>query len=129
MSELSREECWRLLEQERIGRLGYRLVDEVHVVPVNYLVRDESLLIATGEGNKLLAAELQTEAALEIDDLTGAEEAWSVLVRGRLEHVDEAAAEEMADVAASSWLPTLKYDVIRLVPTAVTGRRLLLLRP
>jgi hypothetical protein len=83
--------------------------------------------VATGEGNKLLAAELGAEAALEIDDLTG-QEAWSVLARGRIQHVDDARADEL-DVAAASWLPTLKYDVIELVPTVVTGRRLVVHHP
>jgi nitroimidazol reductase NimA-like FMN-containing flavoprotein (pyridoxamine 5'-phosphate oxidase superfamily) len=128
MTVLSREECWTLLARERVGRLAYRLVDEVHVVPVNYAVRGESLLVATGEGNKLLAAELQAEAAVEIDDLAG-EEAWSVLARGRLEHLPEDATDELDDVVASSWLRTLKYDVVRLVPTAVSGRRFALRRP
>ena len=121
MSTLSEKECWELLGRERVGRLAYRLVDELHVVPVNYVVHEQALLVATGEGNKLLAAELGGEAALEIDDLAG-EAAWSVLVRGQLGHLDEARAE-LLDVADASWLPTLKYDVIELVPTAVTGRR------
>jgi nitroimidazol reductase NimA-like FMN-containing flavoprotein (pyridoxamine 5'-phosphate oxidase superfamily) len=126
MTALSEKECWELLERERVGRLGYRLVDELHVVPVNYLVHQGALLVATAAGNKLLAAELGAEAALEIDDLRG-EEAWSVLVRGPIHHVDEARADEL-DVAAASWLPTLKYDVIELVPTVVTGRRLVVHR-
>jgi nitroimidazol reductase NimA-like FMN-containing flavoprotein (pyridoxamine 5'-phosphate oxidase superfamily) len=121
MTTLSTQECWEHFEQERVARLAYRLVDELHVVPVNYVVSDGALLVATGEGNKLLAAELGAEAALQIDDLTG-EEAWSVLARGPLRHLDEARADEL-DVAAASWLPTLKYDVIELVPTSVTGRR------
>jgi nitroimidazol reductase NimA-like FMN-containing flavoprotein (pyridoxamine 5'-phosphate oxidase superfamily) len=128
MTTLTAEECWALLREESVGRLGYRLVDELHVVPVNYVVRDDVVLVATGEGNKLLASELHAEAALEIDDLRG-EEAWSVLVRGRLEHLEEDAAEAFADVATVSWLPTLKYDLIQLVPTAVTGRRFQVHRP
>ena len=128
MTTLTAEECWALLQQESVGRLGYRLVDELHVVPVNYVVRDDVVLVATGEGNKLLASELHAESALEIDDLAGAE-AWSVLVRGRLEHLEEDVAEAFADVATVSWLPTFKYDVIQLVPTAVTGRRFEVHRP
>jgi nitroimidazol reductase NimA-like FMN-containing flavoprotein (pyridoxamine 5'-phosphate oxidase superfamily) len=128
MTTLTAEECWALLREESVGRLGYRLVDELHVVPVNYVVRDDVVLVATGEGNKLLAAELHAESALEIDDLR-TDEAWSVLVRGRLERLEEDAAEAFADVATLSWSPTLKYDVIRLVPSAVTGRRFRLVRP
>ena len=32
--ELSVEDCWALLRDEEFGRLAYRLVDEVHVVPI-----------------------------------------------------------------------------------------------
>src|SRR3954451_2641751 len=92
--ELSEPECWELLGRLGIGRLAYHLVDEVHVVPVNYAVDDRdgtpTLVFLTAEGNKLLAAELRSAVALQIDELGGRSDdhvAWSVLVRGRLQHL------------------------------------------
>jgi nitroimidazol reductase NimA-like FMN-containing flavoprotein (pyridoxamine 5'-phosphate oxidase superfamily) len=124
--ELPEDECWALLSGEQVGRLAYRLADEIHVVPLNYKVRDRTVLVLTAEGNKLLAAEMGSEVALEADWFD-AEEAWSVLVRGRLRRLGEGEARA-ADLDALSWIPTFKYDVVQVVPTAVTGRRFCLAR-
>ena len=55
VTELTSEECWEMLREEEFGRLAYRLVDEVHITPINYAVEGGSLLFRTAEGNKLLA--------------------------------------------------------------------------
>jgi len=118
--ELGEDECWALLADERFGRLGYGLPDEIHIVPVNHAVVDRSLFIATGAGNKLLAAELHSQVALEIDRLD-VHDAWSVLVRGRLRHLEEDEVERLD--LPTPWVPTFKYDVVQIVPEVVTGRR------
>src|SRR4051795_9988393 len=65
VAELSAEECWELLELGEFGRLAYRLVDEVHLVPINYVADAGGLLFRTASGNKLLAAALPSDAASE----------------------------------------------------------------
>ena len=55
VSVLTSEECWELLHDEEFGRLAFRLVDEVHITPINYAVEGGSLLFRTAEGSKLLA--------------------------------------------------------------------------
>jgi uncharacterized protein len=128
MVELTLEECWALLEKEQFGRLAYRLVDEVHLVPINYATDGSSLLFRTASGNKLLAAALHSDVALEIDwhdDLS----AWSVLARGRLRRLGEDEAHRLDDLPFQPWVPTLKYDVVELEPEVVTGRRFRLQRP
>jgi len=126
--ELTLEECWALLEDEEFGRLAYRLVDEVHLVPINYVVDGRSIMFRTASGNKLLAAALSSDVALEIDwhdDLA----AWSVVARGRLRRLEESEAHKVDDLAGQPWVPTLKYDVVELDPEVVTGRRFRLHRP
>ena len=125
VEELSVEECWQLLEREEFGRLAYRLVDEVHLVPINYSVDAGALLFRTASGNKLLAAALQSDVAFEIDwhdDLA----AWSVVVRGQLRRLHE--DEHHRVEGLQSWVPILKYDVVELEPVSVTGRRFFLRR-
>lgn len=119
---LSVEECWSLLRAEEFARLAYRLVDEVHLVPLNYVVEGEGLLMRTASGNKLLAAALHSDVALEIDwhDDTAA---WSVVARGRLRRLEEHEHHRLDGLARQPWVPTLKYDVVELVPSVVTGRR------
>ncbi|MBU2076127.1 MAG: pyridoxamine 5'-phosphate oxidase family protein [Actinobacteria bacterium] len=124
---LSEEECWELLEDHELGRIGYRLVDEVHVVPVNYAVVDRTLLIRTDAGNKLLAAALESDVALEIDSVESLADArrvaWSVLVRGHARVLGEDEARRYDDLPLVPWVATPKWEVVAIVPEAVTGRR------
>ena len=119
---LGLDECWELLAHDELGRLAYRLVDEVHIVPLNYVVDDRTLLIRTASGNKLLAAALHSDVALEID-WHDERTAWSVVVRGRLHRLGEAEAHRLDNRSQQPWIDTPKYDVVELVPEVVTGRR------
>jgi nitroimidazol reductase NimA-like FMN-containing flavoprotein (pyridoxamine 5'-phosphate oxidase superfamily) len=121
VQRLEAEECWELLEGEEFGRLAYRLVDEVHIVPINYVVDGRSLLFRTSSGNKLLAAALHADVALEIDWHDDAV-AWSVVARGHLRRLEEDQQHRVDDLPLRPWVPTLKYDVVELVPETVTGR-------
>ena len=67
VTELTWEECWEMLRAEEFGRLAYRMVDEVHITPINYAVEGGSLLFRTAEGNKLLAVVMGSQVAFEID--------------------------------------------------------------
>jgi nitroimidazol reductase NimA-like FMN-containing flavoprotein (pyridoxamine 5'-phosphate oxidase superfamily) len=121
VQRLEAEECWELLEGEEFGRLAYRLVDEVHIVPINYVVDGRSVLFRTASGNKLLAAALHSDVALEIDWHDEAA-AWSVVARGHLQQLEEDQQHRVDDLPLRPWVPTLKYDVVELVPQTVTGR-------
>lgn len=125
--ELPVAECWDLLRSQQLGRLAYRLVDEVHLVPINYLVDRDRLVVRTSPGSKLLAAALESEAALEID-WVGVDQAWSVVARGRFHRLTEDEQREVDDEPLHSWVPTLKYELLALLPSELTGRRFLLRR-
>jgi nitroimidazol reductase NimA-like FMN-containing flavoprotein (pyridoxamine 5'-phosphate oxidase superfamily) len=118
---LSTEECWELLEAEEFGRLAYRLVDEVHIVPINYVSDGTALLFRTASGNKLLAAAMHSAVALEVD-WHDERTAWSVVARGHLRQLEEDEEHRVDSLPLHPWVPTLKYDVVELVPETVTGR-------
>ncbi|WP_244928641.1 pyridoxamine 5'-phosphate oxidase family protein [Nocardioides sp. W7] len=118
---ISPEECWVLLEDESFGRLAYRLVDEVHIVPLDYVTSGRSIYLRTQAGNKLLAAALSSDVALEID-WRGEHGAWSVVVRGRLRLL-EAAEHPLEVPAARPWVTDAASEVVELVPEVVEGRR------
>lgn len=122
VQEVDIETCWELLASTEIGRLAYVLVDEVHLVPVNYVVDDGTLLVRTAPGNKLLAAALGSAVAFEIDWYDESR-AWSVEVRGRLRRLEEDEQHRIDRFERRPWVPTLKYEVVELVPDVVTGRR------
>lgn len=122
VEELSFEESWELLESQQIGRLAYRLIDEVHLVPINYATEGRSLMFRTGSGSKLLAAALESDVAFEIDHIDTTS-AWSVVARGHLRRLDEADAARIGPPESMSWIATPKDDVVELLPEVVTGRR------
>ena len=128
VEEMTTEECWACLQGEEFGRLAYRLVDEVHIVPINYVVDGRALLFRTAAGNKLLAAALASDVAFEIDMLNDAS-AWSVVVRGHLRRLDEDEQHRLNGLFERSWILTRRDEVVELVPEVVTGRRFLLQRP
>lgn len=121
VKELSAEKCWLRLEDEEFGRLAYRLVDEVHIVPINYVVDGRALLFRTASGNKLLAAALQSDVAFEID-WHDDHRAWSVVARGRLRILGEDEQHRLDGEPRQPWVPTQKYDVVELVPEVLSGR-------
>ena len=128
VEDMLTEECWGHLESEEFGRIAYRLVDEVHIVPINYVVDGRTLLFRTAAGNKLLAAALASDVAFEIDwrdDVS----AWSVVVRGHLRRLEEDEQHRLDALPEHSWIPTRRDEVVELVPEVVTGRRFLLRRP
>ena len=67
ITELTADECWEMLREEEFGRLAFRLVDEVHITPINYFTTGETLLFRTAEGSKLLSVAMGSQVALEVD--------------------------------------------------------------
>ena len=128
VTELTWEECWEMLRDEEFGRLAYRMVDEVHITPINYAVEGGSLLFRTAEGNKLLAVVMGSEVAFEIDRY-GEDSARSVVVRGTARLLPEDEAHRAENVPLRPWVPTLKYNVVEIEPKVVSGRAFELSRP
>lgn len=119
---LSTEECWDALRTHELGRLAYRLGDEVNITPVNYAVDGLTLLFATAEGSKLLGIVMNPEVAFEVDEYDD-EFAQSVVVRGRARLMGEHEAHRADDVPLRPWIDTLAYNVVEIVPARITGRR------
>jgi len=117
-----------MLRSEEFGRLAFHLVDEVHIAPVNYAVDDRTLLFRTAEGDKLLGVVMGGQVAFEVDRFAD-ESARSVVVRGTARLLGEDEAHRAEDVPLRSWVSTVKYNVVEIVPRVVTGRAFELTRP
>ncbi len=127
ISVLSQDECWELLRAAEFGRLAYRLSDEVHLVPVNYAVDGDVILFRTAEGNKLLGIVMHPEVVFEIDDFDQ-EEAHSVILRGIARHLGEHEEHRADALPLRPWVDSLKYDVVEIRPTDISGRAFKLTR-
>lgn len=128
VTTLTIDECWDLLRSHELGRLAFHLADEVHLTPVNYAVDEDTLLFRTAEGSKLLGVVMNPDVAFEIDDYDE-ESAVSVVVRGRAEVLDEHEEHRAEELPLRPWVASLKYNVVEITPTRVTGRRFVLDRP
>ena len=122
ISPLSDAACWDRLAEQQLGRLVTRVGDVMDIFPVNYTVDGRSVVFRTGEGSKLTELTINDEVLFEVDEYTSTD-AWSVVVRGsahRLTDPDEVAAADQLPL--KPWIPTVKYNYVRIVPTSLSGR-------
>jgi nitroimidazol reductase NimA-like FMN-containing flavoprotein (pyridoxamine 5'-phosphate oxidase superfamily) len=125
---LGPDECWQMLREEEFGRLAFRLVDEVHITPINYAVDHDTLLFRTTGGNKLLSVAMGSEVAFEVDQYDE-DHARSVVVRGSARILGEDEEHRAENLPLRPWVGTLKYNVVEITPKVVTGRAFHLSRP
>jgi nitroimidazol reductase NimA-like FMN-containing flavoprotein (pyridoxamine 5'-phosphate oxidase superfamily) len=125
LTTLPVEECQLLLAEGCVGRFAYIARSGApDVLPVNYLWHDGALLIRSGPGPKLQAAERKELVAFEIDHIdeetcTG----WSVVVAGRAAKV---APEAVAALPLPEpWSNGTRRYVIRVEASRISGRRIL----
>ena len=128
VSIMSDEECWEFLRTQEFGRLAFHLADQVHITPINYAVDGETLLFRTAEGAKLLAVVMNPDIAFEADQYDE-DSAASVIIRGTARQLDEHEEHRAENVPLRPWVPTLKYNVVEITPTELSGRRFELSRP
>lgn len=122
VARLSEEECWERLAENELGRLVTRVGDVIDIFPINYVVDERTIVFRTAEGSKLVELTVNDEVLFEVDDHTDAD-AWSVIVRGSARMIDTLAGREAADgLALAPWIPTLKYNYVRVTPQSLSGR-------
>jgi nitroimidazol reductase NimA-like FMN-containing flavoprotein (pyridoxamine 5'-phosphate oxidase superfamily) len=85
------EECWRLLRSAEFGRVAVTMGAMPVILPVFYVVVDESVVFHTTAGTKMRAATSQTVVAFEADQFDpDKDEGWSVLLQGVAREVTDA---------------------------------------
>ena len=123
---LGRDECLRLLSSAVIGRLGLSSGALPVVLPVNFLLDGDRVLIRTSPGTKLDRALAGAVVAFEVDDVDPfAHRGWSVLVTGTATTVDD--AQELSRIRRlplAHWAPGTADHVVAISVELVTGRRI-----
>jgi uncharacterized protein len=125
--ELAFDDCVRLLHAGVVGRAAVSTPDGPQIIPMNYAVADEALLLATspysalgtyGDGN-LIAFEVDH---FDYDNHTG----WSVVVRGRAEVVSDpdALVKMRRTWAPRPWADGSRNLHLRIPWTELSGRSL-----
>ncbi|GGW42929.1 hypothetical protein GCM10010503_19330 [Streptomyces lucensis JCM 4490] len=126
LTELSEQDCHRLLSTHGVGRIAVSTDAAPVVVPVNYGVVDDAVVFRTQRGTVSLQG-LGREVAFEVDRVDDAlSQGWSVVVRGPAEQVtDPDAVRRLAERAFSEPWAGGERDVwVRITITALTGRRI-----
>ena len=119
---LTDEQCWEKLAGQELGRLVTAVGAVLDIFPVNYVRDGESIVFRTAEGSKFTELTINDEVLFEVDDHTD-EDAWSVVVRGHAHHLEtEPEVRAADDLPLHPWIPTLKYNYVRIEPTSVSGR-------
>src|SRR4051794_32347953 len=128
MVELDHDECYRLLATQQIGRLGVNAEHYPLIYPVNYALDNGVVVIRTGAGTKLAAAD-HANVTFQVDEIDRrTRSGWTVLVRGLAEEVTSAHRDDLVQRPhapdARPWAPGDHGRWPRLTPQHVTGRRI-----
>jgi nitroimidazol reductase NimA-like FMN-containing flavoprotein (pyridoxamine 5'-phosphate oxidase superfamily) len=127
---LDRAECLRLLGLATIGRMGLSSGALPTVLPVNFRLVGDRVLVRTGRGSKLDAATRNAVVAFEVDDIDPMEHTgWSVVVTGVAREVDLAEIHPDELVRLTRWAPGEDGLVVAISTDVVSGRRILAGKP
>jgi nitroimidazol reductase NimA-like FMN-containing flavoprotein (pyridoxamine 5'-phosphate oxidase superfamily) len=86
---LAREECFELLGEATIGRIGLTIRGLPAVVPVKFSLVDDRIVIDARQDARLVATIRGQVVAFEVDGFETGDADWSVAVTGRaFEFVD-----------------------------------------
>lgn len=83
-----------LLSRHAVARLAYAHRDRVDIEPIHYVYLDRWLYVRTQPGTKLSTLIHNPWVALEIDEVRGLYDWASVVVRGRLQLLDDGPHDE-----------------------------------
>jgi len=123
---LDEAECRRLLGREPVGRLALTAKALPVVLPINFVLVDETVVFATDEGLKLEAARQGSVACLEVDGFeVWRHGGWSVLATGRLREItDPQRLAEAKQLPLSPWALARPQHYVELPIELLSGRRI-----
>ena len=126
ISKLMPAECRRLITPGGVGRIAFSTTSGPVVVPVNFAVLADTIVVRTAEGT-VIDGHADDLAALEVDHIDEALcQGWSVLVRGPAHRVAHPAELRrlQEDAAVWPWPGGEREVYVRIVPSEITGRRI-----
>ncbi len=124
---LAQQECLELLATTTVGRIAFLSSAGIQLLPVNFVVHDALVYFRTSPDG--IIAELgrgADDVAFEVDyhdDMF--QFGWSVVIKGVTAAVDadDDLAETLSRRRPSPWAAGSRPQLIRLSPTAISGRR------
>jgi nitroimidazol reductase NimA-like FMN-containing flavoprotein (pyridoxamine 5'-phosphate oxidase superfamily) len=125
LASLSAEECLHLLRSEVMGRVGVTWDVLPVILPVNYVVHGNGIVLRTAPGTKLCAALSHCVVAFEVDGVDPVRhEGWSVLVRGPAHEVsDELEIAHLRSLPLRPWANDSADHFVIIDIELLSGRR------
>ncbi len=123
---LSRDECLALMGTVPVGRLGVSIEALPAILPVNFALLRDRIIVRSVPGTKLDAATAENVVAFEVDGYDPAGGwGWSVLVRGvAWEITDPAELAEVRALPLRAWaLGDAADRFLAIEATLVSGRK------
>jgi uncharacterized protein len=126
LTALSHRDCVALLSGARVGRAVFTERAMPAVVPVNFIVSDDAIVMCTAADTRLAGAATRGVLAFQVDDIDpSTRSGWSVVVVGVAELVDGSEEQARLRCLLEPWAPGRNEVYIRLPLKVVTGRQIL----
>jgi len=125
--ELGFEECARLLRGGVAGRVAICTPDGPHIVPLNYAVDGNAVVVRTTPYSVLGTYGRGSKVAFEVDAFDyERHEGWSVVARGRADEVTDSAelSRMRAAWAPRPWADGTRPVHLRIPWAELSGRRI-----
>ena len=122
---LDHSEALRLLGRATIGRIGIHSGALPVVLPVNFVLDGDRIVVRTGTGTKLDAATRNAVVAFEVDEIDPDEHTgWSVLVVGTSCDASDVELTPHQRMDLARWGPAVENCIVAISLERVSGRRL-----
>lgn len=123
--DLPEYECWELVAAMHVGRVAWCQDGAPTVLPVNIVVHEEAIWFRSSGSSGIARHADGSRLAIEVDDFDDFNRAgWSVLIRGVGEQVAYGLGPDSLG-EPEPWPEGNRSLLVRVVPTMITGRRLL----
>jgi|ERR1700681_845015 len=125
LEELDESECWDLLAQGTIGRLGLHFGAIPRIVPMNFSLLDRSIVVWSANGAAVTYALRDSVVAFQVDNFhLNPPEGWSVVAVGPSARVtDLRTLHAVGLLPTGPWTLSHRHCVTQIEPRLISGRR------
>jgi nitroimidazol reductase NimA-like FMN-containing flavoprotein (pyridoxamine 5'-phosphate oxidase superfamily) len=121
-------DCLYLLAGGCIGRVGFGVSGQTHVLPVNYAVDKDGSVVFRTMAQSILTSVAAKPVAFEVDGFDERHQmGWSVCVHGvgrEITDADDPTAGRLRELSVVTWAPGQRDRWFAITPDEITGRRL-----
>jgi len=125
LEDIPGDECVAHLEGARLGRVAFVRSTGPVVIPVNYVWSEGRIIFRTSPAISWVWVLRHGSAAFEVEDIDEVTHSgWTVLVQGRVAHLEPKDVTSRAVQDLRPWAAGERSLHVAITPTSITGRRL-----